>query len=215
VFIKNKNRGEENTAFLDLLFITLLFVLVINILQNYLIKIEESKANIKTHAEFVITLTWEKDNTDDIDIWVEDPLENVVHFRNKEVGLMHLDRDDIGYVNDQIILPDGSKVAYAYNQEILTIRGFIPGEWTLNIHMYKKREKEPTEAQVKIEKLNPQNKIIFFKTFKLKRVWQEITVTRFTMTSSGEFLNWNNLSKSLVPDDFKPIRNENINGGFR
>ena len=215
MFIKNKNRGEENTAFLDLLFITLLFVLVINILQNYLIKIEESKANIKTHAEFVITLTWEKDNTDDIDIWVEDPLENVVHFRNKEVGLMHLDRDDIGYVNDQIILPDGSKVAYAYNQEILTIRGFIPGEWTLNIHMYKKREKEPTEAQVKIEKLNPQNKIIFFKTFKLKRVWQEITVTRFTMTSSGEFLNWNNLSKSLVPDDFKPIRNENINGGFR
>ncbi len=215
MFIKNKNRGEENTAFLDLLFITLLFVLVINILQNYLIKIEESKANIKTHAEFVITLTWEKDNTDDIDIWVEDPLENVVHFRNKEVGLMHLDRDDIGYVNDQIILPDGSKVAYAYNQEILTIRGFIPGEWTLNIHMYNKREKEPTEAQVKIEKLNPQNKIIFFKTFKLKRVWQEITVTRFTMTSSGEFLNWNNLSKSLVPDDFKPIRNENINGGFR
>ena len=215
MFIKNKNRGEENTAFLDLLFITLLFVLVINILQNYLIKIEESKANIKTHAEFVITLTWEKDNTDDIDIWVEDPLENVVHFRNKEVGLMHLDRDDIGYVNDQIILPDGSKVAYAYNQEILTIRGFIPGEWTLNIHMYNKREKEPTEAQVKIEKLNPQNKIIFFKTFKLKRVWQEITITRFTMTSSGEFLNWNNLSKSLVPDDFKPIRNENINGGFR
>ena len=215
MFIKNKNKGEENTAFLDLLFITLLFVLVINILQNYLIKIEESKANIKTHAEFVITLTWEKDNTDDIDIWVEDPLENVVHFRNKEVGLMHLDRDDIGYVNDQIILPDGSKVAYAYIQEILTIRGFIPGEWTLNIHMYKKREKEPTEAQVKIEKLNPQNKIIFFKTFKLKRVWQEITVTRFTMTSSGEFLNWNNLSKSLVPDDFKPIRNENINGGFR
>ena len=215
MFIKNKNRGEENTAFLDLLFITLLFVLVINILQNYLIKIEESKANIKTHAEFVITLTWEKDNTDDIDIWVEDPLENVVHFRNKEVGLMHLDRDDIGYVNYQIILPDGSKVAYAYNQEILTIRGFIPGEWTLNIHMYNKREKEPTEAQVKIEKLNPQNKIIFFKTFKLKRVWQEITITRFTMTSSGEFLNWNNLSKSLVPDDFKPIRNENINGGFR
>ena len=49
---------------------------------------------------------------------------------------MHLDRDDLGDKNDKIYLPDGSMIKVPQNQELLTIRGIVPGEYVLNIHMY-------------------------------------------------------------------------------
>jgi len=35
---------------------------------------------------------------------LQDPAGNVLHFRQKDVGLAHLDRDDLGKINDIITL---------------------------------------------------------------------------------------------------------------
>ena len=51
-------------------------------------------------------------------------------------GLLHLDRDDYGTSNDRVVGPDGEPIEFEYNEEIVTIRGIVPGEYTLNLHLF-------------------------------------------------------------------------------
>ena len=194
----------NNTAFLDLLFNTLVGFVFLFIVAFLLINPSINKADIKTKAEFVITVTWNDNSLDDVDTWLEDPVGNVLHFRQKDIGLAHLDRDDLGKVNDVIILDDGSRVEYPHNQELTTIRGFIPGEWVLNIHMYSKRDLDPTPVEVRIDKLNPKVQTVFYKKILMKAKWEEITVTRFVMTNQGDIISWDELPKSLIQHALLP-----------
>ena len=156
------------------------------------------KADIETKAEFVITVIWDDKSQDDVDTWLQDPTGNVLYFRQKDVGLAHLDRDDLGKTNDVIILDDGSKVEYPHNQELTTIRGFLTGEWVLNVHMYNKRDANPTLVEVRIDKLNPRVETIFYKEIVMKSRWEEVTVTRFVMTNQGDVIDWDDLPKNLL-----------------
>jgi hypothetical protein len=183
---------------LDLLFNTLVGFVFLFIIAFLLINPSIKKADIKTKAEFVITVTWSDDSQDDVDTWLQDPLGNVLHFRQRDVGLAHLDRDDLGKINDTIILDDGRRVEYAHNQELTTIRGFLTGEWVLNVHMYNKRDANPTLVEVRIDKLNPKVETVFYKKIVMKSRWEEITVTRFVMTNQGDIIDWDDLPKTLL-----------------
>jgi len=188
----------NNTSFLDLLFNTLVGFVFLFIIAFLLINPSLKKADIKTKAEFVITVTWSDNSQDDVDTWLQDPAGNVLHFRQRDVGLAHLDRDDLGKINDTIILEDGRRVEYPHNQELTTIRGFLPGEWVLNVHMYNKRDANPILVEVRIDKLNPKVETVFYKKVVMKTRWEEITVTRFVMTNQGDIIDWDDLPKTLV-----------------
>jgi hypothetical protein len=188
----------SNTPFLDLLFNALIGFVMLFFLAFMLIQPKAKTGDIVTKAEFVITVTWEDNSEDDVDTWLQDPLGNILYFGQRDIGMAHLDRDDLGALHDVVMLQDGRTVEYPYNQELTTIRGFIEGEWTLNLHMYNKRDPNPTEVMVRIDKLNPTVQTLFLETFVMERRWEEITVARFTMTEQGETIDWNNLPKSLV-----------------
>ena len=196
---------HDSTPFVDLLFNLLLGFAFLFIISFLMIQPILKKAEVHTQAEYIITVTWPVNNKDDIDTWLEDPLGNVLFFRNKEVGLSHLDRDDLGHANDIIYLADGSSVTYPYNQEITTIRGFIGGEWTLNLHMYSKNEENPTTARVVVDKLNPKLKTIIAKDITLGERGEEITVARFEMGSSGDILSVNDMYKGLIKVENIPL----------
>jgi hypothetical protein len=183
---------------LDLLFNTLVGFVLLFIIAFLLINPSIKKADIKTKAEFVITVTWDDHSRDDVDTWLQDPTGNVLHFRQKDVGLAHLDRDDLGKVNDTITLDDGRRVEYTHNQELTTIRGFLTGEWVLNVHMYNKRDVNPTLVEVRIDKLNPKVQTIFYKKIVMNNRWEEVTVTRFVMTNQGDIISWDDLPKKLL-----------------
>jgi hypothetical protein len=168
------------------------------IISFLLINPSIKKADIKTKAEFVITVTWNDSSRDDVDTWLQDPFGNVLHFKQKDVGLAHLDRDDLGQINDTIILDDGRRIKYLHNQELTTIRGFLTGEWVLNVHMYNKRDPNPTLVEVRIDKLNPKVETIFYKEIVMRNRWEEITVTRFVMTNDGDVISWDDLPKKLL-----------------
>ena len=176
----------NNTSFLDLLFNTLVGFVLLFVIAFLLINPSIKKADIKTKAEFVIAVTWNDNSQDDVDTWLQDPAGNVLHFRQKDVGLAHLDRDDLGKINDTITLDDGRRIEYTHNQELTTIRGFVTGEWVLNVHMYKKRDSNPTLVEVRIDKLNPKVQTLFYKKIVMKSKWEEVTVTRFVMTNQGD-----------------------------
>ena len=197
----------NSTPMLDLLFLTALGYVFLFMVSYLMIKPAQKDADIKTKAEFVITCTWQSENTDDVDLWVQDPTGAVIFYGFKEAGLAHLDRDDLGNVNDTIVLPDGTVLTYKYNQEILTIRGFIEGEWTVNVHLFSKHPNvegaDPGDGsdpivEVKIEKLNPSVKTIYIGKVVLTEPHQEETILRFTMSASGEILSTDHTYKPLV-----------------
>ena len=199
--------ANDSTPFVDLLFNLLLGFAFLFIISFLMIQPILKKAEVHTQAEYIITVTWPLNNKDDVDTWIEDPLGNIVYFKNKEAGLAHLDRDDLGDMNDTIYLADGTKIKYPYNQEILTIRGFVGGEWTLNLHMYSKREKSPTTVRVTVDKLNPKLKTIIAKDVILEERGDEITVARFEMGSNGDILSINDMPKGLIQLGEQPLLN--------
>ena len=198
-----KRNYHTNMAFLDLLFNTLLCFAALFVLSFILINPSKKENNIKAKADFMITVTWNKDLDDDVDTYVEDPVGNLVAFMRREEGLMHLDRDDLGHRNDTINTPNGP-IEYKENREIVTLRGFVPGEYVVNVHMYMKREKAPTEVMIVLEKLNPYM-IIMAKNVILTTNGQEDTAFRFVVDSEGAVIKVNELKKTLVKPKVGPL----------
>jgi len=195
---KTNKEDSIDTGFFDFLFNTLLVFVFLFTISFLLIKPENKDANIKSKAEFLVTVIWQDESPDDVDTWVEDPMGRKCSFKSKAVGLMHLDRDDLGHLNDTITMPDGSKQIVTVNQELTTIRGFIEGEWTVNIHYYSKRSKENANVVVRIDKLNPTVRVIFIKKITLTKAWEEQTVVRLRMSSSGDILSLDETPKKLI-----------------
>jgi hypothetical protein len=189
---------QNSTPFLDLLFNLLLGFAFLFFISFLMIRPVAKKAEAKNNAEYVISVTWPDNNLDDIDTWVEDPAGGLVWFRDKEQNLTHLDRDDLGMMYDVITLSDGTIITNIRNQEITTIRGFMPGEWIVNVHVYSKRDQNPTTVTVSIDKVNPVFKTLYVKNIVLTDAWQEETVTRFEMLANGDILSWADLPKGLV-----------------
>ena len=198
---------QSNLAFVDFLFILLLAFISMFILALILINPVTKKSEVERKAEFLITLEWDKESRDDVDIWVEDPLGKVVSFRNKTVDVMHLDKDDLGQINDTIRFPDGSTQVIHLNREVVTLRGWVAGEYTINAHMYNKRDRthpsnansygHPTNVKVEMLRINPY-KILFEERFTLTHRGEEVTIRRVTLDKEGDIIATNKREKSFV-----------------
>ncbi len=190
-------RYTNNTPMIDLFLTMALFFLAIAVIQMALIKVENKKKNVESKAEFIITVEWPSDIRDDVDTYLEDPVGNIIFYQKKSAGLMHLDRDDLGHSNDFIKLPNGKFMKFDYNREKITLRGIIPGEYILNLHMFNKRVKIPTKVTVTIEKLNPYS-TVFTKSVIIRENGDEITVCRFRLDKSGNVTEINSLQKKFI-----------------
>jgi len=194
----SRKQYQSSMAFLDLLFNMLLAFVAFFFLALILVnpKIKNDK-NVEAKAEVIITITWDKDCPDDVDAYVEDPLGKIVYFQRKEDGLMHLDRDDLGWDNDKIITPSGT-FEYNENREIVTLRGLIPGEYIVNVHMYSKRVRDETKVRIIAEKINPSLRLYAVGEVTLFKNGDEVTAFRFTVTREGKIINVNKLQKEIA-----------------
>ena len=153
--------------------------------------------DIPAKAEFIITVSWPDMNPNDVDTWVQDPAGNLVWFRAREAGLMHLDRDDRGLTNDSIVV-NGKAVVNPLNQEVVTLRGIAAGEYTVNAHYYESKDGKPVEVTVSVVKVNPRADVVYYGTATLARKGDEATAVRFTVLPDGGVAGVNTLPKSLV-----------------
>ncbi len=138
----NNEKYKSTIGFTDLLFNILVGFAFLFIIAFILIKPEAKKHDFERRAEFVVVLEWDHDQSDDIDLYVQDPTGGRVSFRNPIVNFMHLDKDDLGYVNDVVMNVDGTITKVNINREVVTIRGIIPGEYIINVHYYSTRRSE-------------------------------------------------------------------------
>ena len=155
------------------------------------------KGIIETKAEYLITVTWPDNNPDDIDAWVEDPTGALVWFRSRDAGLVHLDRDDRGMLNDTLNV-NGRILQNPLNQEVVTIRGIVPGEFVVNVHYFASETGKPVKVTVRVDKVNPSLEVAYYDTVTLEEKGEEKTALRFRLNEDGSISGISHIPKSLV-----------------
>ena len=138
--------------------------------------------SVETLGEYAIEVTWPAARDDDVDTYVEDPAGNVVSFTNHDVGLMHLDHDDLGRSSDRE--PYRSTVAVVrHNEERVVVRGVVPGEMTVNVHAYRMSAGTPCAVDVRLYRLRGEDRKLLERSVTLVRTGDEATAFRFTERS--------------------------------
>ena len=193
----SNRKYNKSDPFTDLLFNALLGFTFLFLVAIMFMNPIAKKGIIDPKAEYIITVTWPDNNPNDIDTWVEDPIGNLIWFRRKEAGLIHLDRDDRGILNDTIDI-NGEKVQNPLNQEIVTIRGVVQGEYVVNLHYYASETDEPVKVSVKVAKVNPALEIVFYGHATLEKQGSEHTAVRFEIGPEGSVGNISHVFKKLV-----------------
>ena len=152
---------------------------------------------IDTKAEFIISMTWPDNHPDDMDLYVEDPVGNIVWFHQREAGFMVLERDDRGGANDFIMVA-GKKITSPIREETVSVRGIVAGEFTVNINHYLATTGKPVPVSVKVEKINPTVDVVHYDTIMMDHTGQEKTAVRFRVAADGSVTDVNHREKSLI-----------------
>ena len=108
-----------------------------------------------------------------------------------------MDRDDRGLVNDTITI-NGEEVQNPLNQEVVTLRGVVQGEYVVNLHYYASETGKPVDVNVRLAKVNPKLEIVYYGTVNMEERGQEKTAVRFSIGRDGNIYGINFLPKSLV-----------------
>src|ERR1700690_1801565 len=168
---------------------------------------DSKEGKIDSKAEFIITMDWPDNHPDDLDLFVQDPAGNIAWYRHREAGFLTLDRDDRGGTNDSIIV-NGKKIASPIREEIVTVRGIVAGEYTVNVSHFQATTGQPVAASVKVQKLNPTAQVIFDNKVMLDHTGEERTALRFQLDAEGKVGDVHQRSKSLL----EPFRTVSANG---
>ena len=199
-------REPEVDPFYDMLFNMLIAFVFCFIVALLAMNPTKSKAgDVPAKAEYIITLSWPDLDPNDIDTWVRNPAGEVVWFRNREAGLMYLDRDDRGESNSSIIV-NGKRVVSPFRQEVVTIRGIVPGEYVVNAHYYESKEVDtsnpksgqPVDVTLSVVKVNPRAEVVFNGQHRLAKRGDEATLVRFSVSADGSVGALNTLPAKLV-----------------
>lgn len=202
--IKSRYRGKRSSSvagsdpFTDLLFNVLLGFILLFFISIIFLNPQDDAGKVDIEAEYVITVTWEDNSPDDIDVWVEDPEGKVAFYKKRETSILHLDRDDRGMLNDRLKI-EGKEVDNPLNQEVLALRGLMPGEYIVNIHYYESETFRAVPVSVKVARVNPVYEIAYYGVTTLEEKGDEKTAVRFTLLPDGSVANINKLPKQLVP----------------
>jgi len=183
--------------FTDILFNALLGFAVMVFIAFALIKPDAQAGAVDIKAEFIITVTWPDRSPDDVDTYVEDPLGNIVWYHVMQKGFMSLDRDDRGNYLDTITV-NGKEVLDPLNQESVSIRRNIPGEYVVNVYKFTDSTHQPDPVTIKVEKINPKVSVVYYGQVVLTHKGDERTAVRFSIDANGNVTGTNFRQISLV-----------------
>ena len=120
---------------------------------------------------------------------------------------MHLDRDDRGLSNDTVEI-NGRSFVNPLNQEVVTLRGIVAGEYIVNAHYYEggkdkpatpsARVGQPVDTTLTVVKVNPRAEVVFYGQHTLAKPGDEATLVRFTVRADGAVGDMSTLAKALA-----------------
>ena len=167
---------------------------------------QKDTGKIDTKAEFFVSMTWPDNHPDDFDLFVQDPLGNVVWYRRRDIGFLSLERDNRGGANNFINV-NGEKVLSPSRQELVSIRGIVAGEYTVNVYHFSARTGLPVPVTVTVEKLNPHVSVIAKETLEMDKERFEKTAVRFTLDAKGNVVSTSRVDRSILQSFFDHTAN--------
>ena len=183
--------------FIDVLFCCLLMLVAI----RFLLKTEEEKTKSRPpNVIYKVILTWNGESEDDLDLYVQSASGHTVAFNNREGGqgsLISLDHDALGKRQNNSLGEGQKGTVVAFNEEIVSFRGVTEGENIVTVHVYSKRDEQPTKATIKLIRIKPFKEIIV-KEMQLATAGDEKTAFRFKTDATGNILEINELPANLV-----------------
>jgi hypothetical protein len=197
-------REEPFDPFSVMLFKALQVIAFLFFLALLSISPDNKDGKIDSKAEFIITMDWPDNHPDDLDLFVQDPIGNIAWYRHREAGFLTLDRDDRGGANDFIVV-NGRKIPSPIREEIVTVRGIVPGEYTVNVSHFQATTGQPVDATVKVQKLNPTAQVIFDDKVVVDHSGDEKTALRFRVDAEGKVVDVQRRPKSLL-ETFRNVR---------
>jgi hypothetical protein len=200
-------REEPFDPFSVMLFKALQVIAFLFFIALLAIAPDSKEGKVDSKAEFIITMDWPDDHPDDLDLFVQDPIGNIAWYRHREAGFLTLDRDDRGGANDFIIL-NGRKLPSPIREEIVTVRGVVAGEYTVNVSHFQATTGQPVSATVKVQKLNPTAQVVFDDKIMVDHTGDEKTALRFRLDAEGKVIDVHRRPKSLLAT----FRNVRANG---
>jgi hypothetical protein len=200
-------REEPFDPFSVMLFKALQVIAFLFFIALLAIAPDSKEGKVDSKAEFIITMDWPDDHPDDLDLFVQDPIGNIAWYRHREAGFLTLDRDDRGGANDFIIV-NGRKLPSPIREEIVTVRGVVAGEYTVNVSHFQATTGQPVSATVKVQKLNPTAQVVFDDKIMVDHTGDEKTALRFRLDAEGKVIDVHRRPKSLLAT----FRNVRANG---
>jgi hypothetical protein len=186
----------NGTVFRDVITLALCgFVAVVILLLPHLNPKQVAQAAVASTVpgNVMVEARWADELDTDVDLWVQAPGDVPVGYSNKSGVIFNLLRDDLGRNADPTQL----------NYEVSYSRGVPPGEYAINLHMYRNKAKvSPVKVTVvtSVKKPNSESaKQILTSSVDLMVENQETTVYRFKLTEAGELVpsSVNSLPKPL------------------
>jgi hypothetical protein len=196
----------------DLMTCTLMTVFVLFIAALVEVRPDEppaKKPTIATDGLFAVTLEWPAQSNDDVDLYVMNSEQDICYFSKPSAGLMHLERDDLGRANDMAKTKNGRTITIERNEERTIIRGIVPGEYIVNVHMYAKNDAAPTPVTVKLFRIKEPGAPLTMRELTLTRDGDEQTAFRVTIDEGERTTGINELpyrmtGRAASPMDFSP-----------
>jgi hypothetical protein len=211
----NRNRFIDNNVFVDLILNILLGFALMFLIAFLFMRPPTQTAKIDPKAEYMVVMTWPDGNFDDIDLWMMTPRETRIGYPSKRDGLYHLERDDLGIVNDVVNLDGGPQYVFN-NKEVIVLRGAEPGLHLVNIHFFSRRgptfngmtetDSPPLKVVVTLIKLNPTYHEVVRRELILHAGGAELAAFQFTIDDRGNVV-------STSQDEIPFVRSSSTSGG--
>ena len=191
-------RRPNNTtkSFIDLLFNILICFFMLLMLTVMMINPKAKNKDIELKAELIIGINWDESSSDDVDLMLKAPNGDVVFFGRTNIKHISLDRDDRGTLHDVVQLEDGKFLQTTENWENIVIRKLMPGEYTINVFMFRKNDAAPTKVNVKVQKLNPYTSV-FSDSIIMTEAREEHTFINFTVDQFGKIKDLHTTQESF------------------
>jgi hypothetical protein len=167
----------------------------------FLLKANEEQVKMRPpNTLYEVILTWDGNSEDDLDLYVQAASGHIVGFNNREGGegsLISLNHDALGKSRNNSLQENEEGKVIGFNEEVVAFRGATEGENIVNVHVYSKKDEEPTEATLTLIKVKPFKEIITRKKI-LIDTGEEKTAFRFKTDKNGEVIETNELPASLL-----------------
>lgn len=186
----------SGTIFRDVIMLALAGFIVIVLLLLPHINPPNKNASEETTppGNIIVEIQWPDEIDVDIDLWVQAPGDVPVGYSNKGGVVFNLLRDDLGHFMDLLTI----------NYENAYTRGIIPGEYTINLHVYRNSSGiYPVPVTIKVSKKADKNAnfvTILTTKVRMEHENQELTVFRFDLNDIGD------IKEGSLNTIFKPLR---------